>query len=134
MSQAAFSPNRWTALCVALAVAGCSARPQGEQLTTHAVSGVVLAKDGKPVAGGAIQFHGVDDPNLASIGEISSEGKFTLRTNLADGTKVEGAVAGNYRVTVFPPADAPQTAAVHSPQATYRVEPRDNQLTIQLDQ
>lgn len=113
--------------------AGSNARPQDEKLTTHAVSGVVLAKDGRPVAGGAVQFHGVDDPNLASIGEISPDGKFTLRTNLADGTKLSGAVAGNYRATIFPPADAPLTAAVHSLQKTYRVEAGDNQLTIQLE-
>jgi hypothetical protein len=134
MSQAAFAPNRWSVLCLALAVVGCAGKPQPEQLTTHAVSGIVLGRGGKPIAGGAIQFHGVEDPNLASIGEISPEGKFTLRTNLADGTKLPGAAAGIYRVTVFPPADAPQTAAVHSPQTTYRVEARDNQLTIQLDQ
>src|SRR5688572_20071961 len=115
------SSKRWAAVCLMLAAAGCIAQPAGEQLTTHAVSGVVVAKDGRPIAGGAIQFHGVEDPSLASIGEISPDGKFVLRTNLADGTKLPGAVAGNYRVTVFPPADAPQTAAVHSPQTTYRV-------------
>jgi hypothetical protein len=127
-------PRRGWLLLAALFAGGCGGQPAREQLTTHAVSGVVQAKDGKPFAGGAIQFQNVDDPNLASLGEIASDGKFTLRTNLADGTKVAGAVAGNYRVTVFPPADAPQTAAIHSPPQTYRVEAGANQLTIQLDQ
>ena len=134
MSRSTLAPLGQMAICLAVAALGCSSQPEGEDLTTHPVSGVVLAKNGRPVAGGAIQFQGVDDPNHASIGEITSYGKFTLRTNLADGTKQPGAVAGNYRVTVFPPADAPQTAAVHSPQTTYRVGAGDNQLTIQLEE
>jgi hypothetical protein len=117
-----------------LALAGCQSSPPAvPDPITHAVSGKVLAKDGRPVAGGAIQFRGVEDPALASLGSIEPDGAFKLRTNLADGRQLPGAVTGNYQVTVFPPQNAPQSEAVRSLRKIYRVEARDNELTIQLE-
>lgn len=117
-----------------LFLSGCgSSPPSAPDPVTYGVTGKVLQKDGRPVAGGAIQFRGVDDPGLASLGTIEPDGVFKLRTNLADGRQLPGAVAGDYQVTIFPPQDAPQSEAVRSLTKTYQVEPRDNELTIQLE-
>jgi hypothetical protein len=114
--------------------AGCGqAAPAVPDPVTHAVSGVVLGKDGRPIAGGAIQFRQVGDTNQTSLGDIKPDGAFTLRTVLADGRKLPGAVAGTYEVTIFPPMNAPQGQPVLSCKQTYRVEAGENQLTIQLD-
>ena len=109
------------------------ARGQAGDPATHAVTGGVVAKDGRPVVRGAIQFVGVGDTSFPSIGEIGSDGTFALRTNLADGRTLAGAVSGTYRVTIFPPADAPLTEPLISPPQPYRVTAGDNQLTIQLE-
>jgi hypothetical protein len=118
----------------ALSSAGCQpAAPAVPDPVTHAVSGSVVGKDGRPVAGGAIQFRQVEDSNQTSLGEIKPDGAFSLRTVLADGRKLDGAVAGTYQVTIFPPMDAPQGQPVVSCKQTYRVQAGENQLTIQLD-
>ena len=95
-------PRLAVALILSL-VSGCS----GERALTTAVHGKVTFK-GQPLGGGVIAFHPVKIdaglPSRTAQGAIDAEGHYTLSTFKLD----DGAVPGEYAVTVFnPPAAAP---------------------------
>ena len=76
-------------------VSGCG----NSQSPTFPVTGTVKFKDGKPVANGVIEFSqtGVQHP-VTARGVLDSSGQYTLGTYTAG----DGAMAGEYRVAVFP--------------------------------
>jgi hypothetical protein len=101
-----FSPimmARLAALLGVLSLAGCS----GEKPLTTPVRGTVTYK-GKPLSAGIISFYAlkVDPglPNRTPQGSIDASGHYSLSTIRLD----DGAVPGDYAVTVFiPPPPAP---------------------------
>jgi hypothetical protein len=100
---------------------------------TYSVTGSVVYKDGKPVAGGSIFFRSVTDSSFAASGDIDKDGKFVVMT-VKDNEKVRGLPEGEYRVTVQPPIPPDQRAvqAIDLPQ-TFKVEPKDNQFAIEVE-
>jgi hypothetical protein len=107
---------------VALAHAGCDAKHADRP--TYPVNGEVL-RGGKPAAGGTVQFVHQTDSGVRAVGEIGSDGKFTLST-FVGGEKRAGAVEGPYKVVLVFKATDP---AFH-PKAVYRVEARENTFKI----
>jgi hypothetical protein len=77
-----------------IAISGCF----GQTSSTYPAAGVVKHADGKPLAGGRILFHPVNEPGHAARGIISHDGTFQLGT-YSDG---DGAVAGAYKVVITP--------------------------------
>ena len=79
-----------------LSLAGC-----GEsELQTYPASGKVIFADGKPLTGGFVEFQPVDAAiHITARGQIQPDGTFELGTL----RKNDGAVAGEYLVSVTPP-------------------------------
>lgn len=75
-----------------VAVVGCS----GE--STYPVTGQVLLSDGSPLAGGQIEFRGIDRP-VSAVGAVGPDGRFELGLR-GEG---DGTFAGQYRVVLTPP-------------------------------
>jgi hypothetical protein len=123
------------ALLAALCAAGCG--PGGAVPKTYPVKGRVTYADGRPLAGGLIEFRSADDPSLRVRGDIGPDGAFTLRTFLDD-RSVPGAPAGTYTATYMShlASDAPEQAIPPPPvvlPTPYTVEPRDgNDLAVTL--
>lgn len=117
-----------------VAVAGCGPSLPAPP-TVLPVSGTVLLA-GKPVTSGQVQFTKDGDTTLTVIGDVQSDGTFTLQTKLIDGRKLPGAVAGTYRVTFNPPYGQDRKAAL--PVVTL-TEPfvvkadGENRFTVKLD-
>ena len=108
MTVAAGARSGALAVLVVCLAAGCSSGKRKEIPATHPVSGKVTYKDGKPVAGGVINFQPVSgDTQTSTAAEIQSDGSFTLFTN-SDKERVEGAPPGEYQVTVTPPQGGEQ--------------------------
>lgn len=131
-----FTPG-WLCLVsgICLVFGGCSV-PAQQSIPTHAATGVVLMADGQPLAGGLIEFNSLDNPSVTITGLIADDGTFTLTTML-DGARVDGAVAGECRVTVIPLLD--DTAAVQAVGQTFTLPDtceiqagEDNSFTITL--
>lgn len=86
----------WVFSVVTLFAAGCSGNTPA--VPTWPVEGRVLF-DGKPPVGAQVVFHSAASNGAASIhpmGQVDSEGKFTLTTFAAN----DGAPEGDYDVTV----------------------------------
>lgn len=81
-------------------VAGCASGDKEVLPPTSAVTGRVLDRDGKPLAGGAIELRSAEHPALTIMGQIKEDGTFSLFT-LGNRTNAEGAPAGKYRATVM---------------------------------
>jgi hypothetical protein len=101
--------------------------------TTYPVAGTVHYKGGSPVAGGAIEFSSISDTSFSISGEIDDTGSFTLYT-IKGSDRVRGVPEGEYKVTVRPPIQSdhrpvPAIALL----ITYRVEPKDNTFTIEVE-
>jgi len=99
----------------------------------------VILKNGTPLAGGAIVFTSVADPELRGYGTIAKDGTFMLDTialtRNARGQKLPGAVEGAFSVNVRPqggaggPGKGPVTL-----KKTYRVEAKDrNEITVVVE-
>lgn len=100
---------------------------------THSVVGTVRYKNGKPLTGGLIQFAPVQsDEFLAISSPIKPDGTFTLTTARGDQT-AEGAVEGNYRVTIMPPAADDNAIEPVTLPRPYTVRPGVNNFIIELD-
>lgn len=120
-----------------LCVAGChDARP----LKTYPVAGTVYDKAGRPLTGGSIQLSSDVYPLLRVLGDIQADGTFKLRT-IFDNQQTPGAPVGEYHATVTPPHPAavpgdPLASHKSVPPiklpATYRIEPREMTLKIEL--
>jgi hypothetical protein len=111
---------------------GCS-KKAGSLPKTYSVTGSVVYKDGKPVAGGSIFFRSVTDTSFAASGDIDKDGKFTVFT-VKENEKLRGLPEGEYRVTVQPPIPPDQRAApaIELPQ-TFKVEAKENQFAIEVE-
>lgn len=79
-------------------------------------SGQVLFQ-GKPLLNAQITTYPVSGRGLPALGWTDEEGKFTLKTDI-EGNYVEGATAGEHRVTVaaYQPASGPGAPALLTPQ------------------
>lgn len=78
---------------------GCSKAPQPPE-GLQPVSGVVRDAEGKPFAGGMIEFRQVDDSNVRSTSGVDGDGKFKLQFADAN-ARFDGAKPGTYEVTVY---------------------------------
>jgi len=111
------------------AVTGCGSKPPNLP-TTYPVRGIVVAADGKPLAGGAIYFTSSEKDRLEATGDIGPDGKFELRT-VALGERLTGAIAGPHKVRVVPaskPGDIPPAMDL----SDVTIQAKDNDLTIKL--
>jgi hypothetical protein len=143
-------------VCVLLAMAslvGCGDRKEPLP-TTYLVHGKVTYKGGGPVANALVQFRPKSEPRVSTSAVTRSDGAYSLLTK-RDGLKVDGAVAGSNRVTVFYTGDngaSPQAAgnAGAGPQAKgmtgsqptmfstefptpCEVQPRDNEFNLTVE-
>lgn len=75
------------------------------------VTGKVIAASGEPFSGGMIEFRSLENEEWIATGRIGPAGEFVLGS-FAGNKRVEGTIAGRYRVVVTPPL--PQTAAVQA--------------------
>ena len=111
----------FSVICCALGGCGDSA-PQS--IPTYPATGTVLLPNGQPLAGGLIEFRSLDNTSVTTTSEIAEDGAFDLMTVLDD-SRVAGAIAGEYRVTVIPPlgdtADVQAIGTMFSLPDTYQV-------------
>ncbi len=121
-----------TALLVAFA--GCDRGP-----VTFPAHGKVVWNGGQPWKGGTVQFTDVTNPQQVATGEIAADGTFNLVTHFVSGVKARtkpGAVEGEYHVYLDEPAPQVGTdgVVIIKPivvSKTYRVEPQENEFTIE---
>jgi hypothetical protein len=83
---------------------GCG--PGAPAVKTVPVTGTVTYK-GNPVEGAIVSFLSAADGRPAG-GQTDSQGKFSLKTNLSGSKSVDGAVEGNYTITVSSATSAPR--------------------------
>lgn len=115
---------------VCLSATGCGAKkPSAPAPKTFPVTGKVVTKDGKPVAGGMVEFQSKTNNQLSVTSEIKPDGTFSLISR-RDGEQFPGATEGDYQVTLFPPMSASQTDAPKTLPETFKVEPKDNTITL----
>jgi hypothetical protein len=120
--------KRLTMLMVMIA-AGCAGTKAPK---TYTAKGKIVYTDGKPLAGGLIQFEPDKDAGASIYGEVGPDGTFSLYT-LFDGQKVSGAVEGKYSVLVVPPIAASQAVQPVTLPDRYTVQPHDgNEFTITI--
>src|SRR5262245_6295390 len=60
---------------------------------TYPVKGKVIHKGGRPVTYGRVELQSKSDPQLRAVGDIQTDGTFSLTTHLG-GKSVAGAVEG----------------------------------------
>ena len=134
-------PRFWTFpfFFVALVAVGCG---KGEDLPKlYPVKGKVV-KGGKAVKGGQVLFAPRDTQAALLIkGEVSEDGTFTLTTSKGR-TSAAGAPEGKYQVTYDPPRQGSGEEKTPAKSIsftrpliltqTFKVEPKDNQLTVDL--
>ncbi|WP_254513425.1 hypothetical protein [Anatilimnocola floriformis] len=73
------------------------------KVKTYPVTGTVKFTDGKPLAGGTVEFRSVNSDVAKQVnarGEIGADGKYQLTTFNPN----DGAIAGEHQVCVFPPS------------------------------
>lgn len=88
-----YRPLAW--LCLALALGlGCG------RVRTVPVSGKITM-GGNPVVDAQVGFISRDKQGISGIGMTDTKGNFTLRTFVRAGENLEGAIPGEYDVTVF---------------------------------
>jgi hypothetical protein len=96
------------------------------------VEGRVAYENGKPVAGGAIQFIPLKDLALTISGKIDGDGNFSLQT-IKEGTAKPGAPEGEYRVTIVPSVPSRrQRIQPYTLAKTERVGARVNQFAFAI--
>ena len=115
-----------------LCLAGCGKTPAAP--TTYPVTGKVVYKGGAPLAGGAITLVSTSDRNVRAIGEIASDGGFSLHT-LIGNHKVSGTVGGTHDVQIIPAQDKKQQLPpIRVLQKQCKVEAGGaNNLTIEVE-
>lgn len=110
---------------------GCNAKPSIELPPTYPVRGTVVRKSGEMVSKGAVQFRSLADTNVSALGELQSDGTFTLQTMFGS-ELVPGAVEGQHEVTVIPVVEGNHgrnSVLLPQPQV---VEPRENDLKLTI--
>src|SRR5262245_38140638 len=76
-----------------LILSGCAAENVTPLPQTHAVRGVLVDDQGKPVTQGDVQFKSLEQQGTLAFGKIQSDGTFVLETPVT-GKKIPGAVLG----------------------------------------
>ena len=115
--------------CLLPLVAGCDSAPPPP--ATHPVHGTVRL-DGKLLEDGVVEFQPLDDAGHRAQGEIQPDGTYKLSI-LHDRKRIDGAVPGEYRVTILFMAKKetdkrpPQTL-----ETTYQVVEGDNLINLEL--
>jgi hypothetical protein len=88
---------RWLGLVGVIVIAGCSGA--SNRPATYPVTGVVVL-DGAPVAGADVSFAPTDASGKPARGRTDAEGKFSLKTYFGPKDDAEGALPGEYKLTV----------------------------------
>jgi hypothetical protein len=92
--------------------AGCSSTPADPPPKTYPVKGKVTSRaTGKPLTGGSVQFETTGKTPVSVLGDIQSDGSFTVFT-LHNKQRLDGAPEGSYHVGVVPPQTDQQVPAV----------------------
>jgi hypothetical protein len=111
------------ALLLAAAVPGCgNGIPK-----TYPVKGKVVHKGGKPVTYGRVEFQSKSHPELRAIGNIQTDGTFSLTTHL-EGKNRAGAVEGDHTVLI----ELEGRSELVTLPAPYTVKPGDNDFTFEV--
>lgn len=116
-------------LTVVLAVCGCQHKRTVDVPATYPVFGKVVSPRGNIPAGYRIKFTS-PDPECSASSLLGPDGSFSLTTRYMS-VACEGAVEGEYRVSLIPPLGLSNKGvpATIIPRPI-RVEPKDNELTI----
>jgi hypothetical protein len=124
-------------ICAVAFLPGCSSGPVLPK--GYPATGTVVYQGGQPLAGGSIELKSASDPLLRVVGDIKSDGKFTLKT-IKDAIG-DGAPEGEYQVVVTlprPKFDANDPASAQKRQEPivlekrYKIEAKSNTLMIEL--
>lgn len=117
---------------VLAAVLGCS--NQEPVPTTFPVTGSVSFTNGKPYAGGTIQFRLDKNQELTVTGKIEENGTFSLYT-IKGKQRIEGAPPGSYEVMIAPAIgkDRKMPFLPFFLPKNYQVQERENHFKIQAD-
>ena len=117
---------------VAALFLGCSRALVQAPPPTQKVEGVVLRKDGKPAGPGGIEFRHATKPEFVSLGDVDSEGKFTLRT-MGGSQDAAGAQEGEHTVTYTPQSDKQELMIPVTLSKKYVIKSGDNNITVKLE-
>jgi len=117
----------------ALALSGCSGKPERPAPPTFPVSGVVKAAKGPLPVGGCVEFKPYENENeLTATGVIKADGKFSLSIPYVDRV-IPGATAGPHRAYIVMPLGANREGGGYVPiEEEFVVEPRRNEFTITM--
>ena len=103
------------------------------RVTTFQVDGQVLLSNGKPLTNGRVTFVPTitDGSALPAIGEIGSDGRFSLTTR----DPGDGAAAGNYKVRIDSPSNTTGTGKSKSlfPQKYSDIDNTDLAITVKAE-
>lgn len=117
-------------ICGILLLSGCgeNAQPLPETFT---VKGTLNDKTNTPVEAGMILFQSPDNAEHTSQAEIQADGSFQL-FSLIDGQRVDGARAGDYRVTFFPRMSESQSEVPVELDQIFSVKAGENLFEIKM--
>ncbi|MCA9003795.1 MAG: hypothetical protein KDA70_00875 [Planctomycetaceae bacterium] len=117
-------------LCGLLVLSGCgeNSQPLPE---TFVVKGIVKDKTDAPVKGGMIVFQSPTDAEQTSQAEIQADGSFQL-FSLIEGQRIDGARAGEYRVTYYPRMSESQSEVPAEITQTFQVKAGENAFEIKI--
>ena len=112
-------------ICLAM-YCGCS-QPKVTLPETFPVTGAVIDKAGQPMTTGTVQFVSATDQDIQALGEVQTDGSFSLTTFFKAGSK-SGAVPGPHEVTYLPGG---RDINPYYFETTYEVEPDQNHFDLQ---
>jgi hypothetical protein len=99
---------------------------------TFAVTGKVVDKDRRPVAGATVHFQPTSGGEaVTASAETKADGTFALST-FKDRKRLPGAPVGSYRVRILLPMGADQQVNEVTLEGPFPVEARDNTFTLTL--
>lgn len=111
---------------------GCNAKTERPAPPTYAVSGEVLAKDGRSLVGGCVEFKKEGEEELTATGVIDADGKFSLSIPYVDRV-IPGATEGVHRAFVVMPLGANRKGGGYVPiVGEFKILPSQNHFTIEL--
>lgn len=134
MYQVNFDGRSWTAIfamITALSAAGCQSKPVIELPKTYPVRGRVTNKAGSAVESGMVEFRSVTDDTMRAVGEIQSDGTFSLRS-IVQTEMVDGAIAGSHRVSIYRRMAGAHAPQVHNSPQPQTVRETDNEITLKV--
>ena len=114
-------------------VAGCGeSAPRAPPYKTWPVQGRLLDSAGQPLVGGMIELVSEGSPPRTGRATCRPTESSRLRSSDTAGNRFTGAAEGEYRVTYIPVMSAEQTESPFTWPDPIRIEPRDNDLQLQL--